>query len=104
MYLSYPKGAANKSAGADTRNAGAAIEQCATDGGGAYPVAARPNAANGAGSQIDLTCGTGTIQKLNVSPNNVLTHAPATGGKTYTILTQRNVVPDGVSAGARWSG
>jgi type IV pilus assembly protein PilA len=37
LYLNYRKGAENKSAAADARNAVSVLEQCAGDNGGVYP-------------------------------------------------------------------
>lgn len=86
VYLNYQKGAANKSAAADTRNAVAAVEQCATESGNAYPTggAAGPVAA---GTTLALTCAPGANQVINISPNNTMTYTVAAGGKTYTVKT-----------------
>jgi len=85
VYLNYQKGAKNKAAASDTRNAIAVVEQCYADGGSAYPIAAVTSAA---GTPIDITCGTGGTGHINVSPGDVLTYTPSTDGKSYTIKTQ----------------
>jgi type IV pilus assembly protein PilA len=83
MYLNYQKGAKNKSAASDTRNAIAVVEQCYADGGNNYPAAAVTITGSG-----DITCGSGTTAatgKINVSPGNTLVLTPAAG--SYTIAT-----------------
>jgi type IV pilus assembly protein PilA len=83
LYLNYQKGAKNKAAASDTRNAIAVIEQCYADGGNVYPAAA---ATSGAGASLAITCGTGGSGTINVSPGDVLTYTPTTGG--YTVATK----------------
>ena len=83
MYLNYQKGAKNKSAASDTRNAIAVVEQCYADGGNTYPAAAVTITGSG-----DITCGSGATAatgKINVSPGNSLVLTPASG--SYTIAT-----------------
>ena len=85
MYLNYQKGAKNKSAASDTRNAIAVVEQCYADGGNAYPAAAVTITSTSANT---ITCGTGTTAatgQINVSPGNSLVLTPAAG--SYTIAT-----------------
>ena len=86
MYLNYQKGAKNKSAASDTRNAIAVVEQCYADGGNTYPAAAVtiPNA----GGTNTITCGTGAAAAtgtINVTPGNTLVLTP--NGGSYTIAT-----------------
>ena len=83
LYLNYQKGAKNKSAASDTRNAIAVIEQCYADGGNVYPAASVASAS--AGASVAVTCGTTGSGTINVSPGNVLTYTPA--GTGYTIAT-----------------
>jgi type IV pilus assembly protein PilA len=85
LYLNYQKGAKNKAAASDTRNAIAVIEQCYADGGNTYPA----SVTSAAGASVTVTCtdgtstGTGTI---NVSPGDVLTYTNLTG--SYSIGTK----------------
>lgn len=82
VYLNYQKGAANKAAASDTRNAIAVIEQCYADSANKYPT----GTANGTGNTLTLTgCTNG---KLNYSPGNTIVYAPpATGATTYSVKT-----------------
>jgi type IV pilus assembly protein PilA len=80
LYLNYQKGAKNKSAGSDTRNAIAVIEQCYSDNNNTYPA----SATSAAGTDISPICG-GTT-RINVSPGNVLTYTNNTS--SYTISTK----------------
>ncbi|HEY0167983.1 MAG TPA: prepilin-type N-terminal cleavage/methylation domain-containing protein [Jatrophihabitans sp.] len=83
MYLNYQKGAKNKSAASDTRNAIAVVEQCYSDGGNTYPAAAVTVTGSGT-----ITCGSGAAAAtgtINVSPGNSLVLTPASG--SYTIAT-----------------
>ena len=84
MYLNYQKGAKNKSAASDTRNAIAVVEQCYADGGNTYPAAA----VTIPGGSGNITCGAGASAAtvtINVTPGNSLTLTPAAG--SYTIET-----------------
>jgi type IV pilus assembly protein PilA len=81
LYLNYEKGAANKSAASDTRNAVAAIEQCFADNGNAYPAS---GSATGPAA-LTLTC-TGGNQTVNVSSGNVLTYTKVSAS-SYTVKT-----------------
>ena len=81
MYLNYQKGAKNKSAGSDTRNAIAVIEQCYADNANTYPTAI-----SGVGTPVSNYTLTGcTGAQLNVSPGNTMTYTVASGA--YTIAT-----------------
>lgn len=80
LYANYRKGAEDKSAQADARNAVPAIEQCYVENANAYPVDA---ASASAGAEVTLTCGSGT-QVLNVSTGNQLTYDNKENG-TYTV-------------------
>jgi type IV pilus assembly protein PilA len=79
LYLNYQKGAANKAAGSDARNAIAVVEQCMIDGGNGAVNAVAP-----ATGSVAITCGTAPIGTgtVNLSPNNTLT---ITVGPLYTI-------------------
>lgn len=80
LYLNYQKGAKNKSAASDTRNAVAVIEQCYADNSSTYPTAT----AAGTGNSLTLTGCTGGV--LNYSAGNTMTYTPGTG--SYTIATK----------------
>ena len=82
LYLNYQKGAKNKSAQSDTRNAIAVIEQCYADASNTYPASSTADVTG----TISLTCGTGT-QKINISPGNKMTYTLLTGGATYSVKT-----------------
>jgi type IV pilus assembly protein PilA len=87
MYLNYQKGAKNKSAASDTRNAIAVVEQCYADGGNSYPSGATITATSTTAERT-ITCGTGATQAtgvINVTPGNSLVLAVASGA--YTIET-----------------
>jgi type IV pilus assembly protein PilA len=82
LYLNYQKGAKNKSASADARNAIASVEQCYADGA-AYPTA---GVLGTAGSPVAATCGTAGSASLKVSPGNILSISPLTNG--YQIVVK----------------
>ena len=79
LYLNYQKGAKNRSASSDVRNAVAVVEQCYQDGG-SYPAT---GALGTAGSDVSVTCGstTGTIK---TSTANIVSVSPLTNG--YLIV------------------
>jgi type IV pilus assembly protein PilA len=84
LYLNYQKGAKNKSAQSDVRNAVSVVEQCSTDLGGSLPAAAAGSGTKDA--NLVFTCGTGNPDETaNVSTGNTLTYTLATGGASYTI-------------------
>ncbi|MDT4947218.1 MAG: type pilus assembly protein PilA [Pseudonocardiales bacterium] len=82
LYLNYQKGAKNKSAASDVRNAIAATEQCYNDGGNAYPAAAQSASA---GAAVTITCGTVTAS-LKVTAGNKLSLAPTAAGDGYVVI------------------
>ena len=84
LYLNYEKGAANKSASADVRNAVANMEQCVQDGNG-FPAAGVDDSAS-PGGDVAVTCGTGGSATIKVSSGNQLSVAPATAGNGYVIV------------------
>ncbi len=87
MYMNYQKGAKNKSAAADTRNAIAVVEQCYADGGNAYPSGATITSTSTVVERT-ITCGSGSNAAsgvINVTPGNSLVLAVTTGA--YTIET-----------------
>ena len=85
LYLNYQKGAKNKAAASDTRNAIAVIEQCYADGGNNYPATFTSTA----GTSVDITCGTSPqgTGKVNISPGDVMTYTLSSDGSSYTIAT-----------------
>ena len=70
VYLNYKKGAADKSAQSDLRNAVGMLETCYSDTN-VYPTSVTVNTANGActGKQINISGGT----TLSYFPNNTTT-------------------------------
>jgi len=85
VYLNYRKGAENKSAESDARNAVPAIEQCYNDNNNKYP-ASVTGAASGA--PINLDCGAGNPQTINTSTGNLITYV--NGGTTYTVAVKND--------------
>jgi type IV pilus assembly protein PilA len=86
LYLNYRKGAENKSAQSDARNAVTAIEQCYTESSNAYPA----DAAGAAGASVALTCGTDT-ETLNASTGNAITYDNlGTNPGTYTVAVKNS--------------
>ncbi len=81
LYLNYQKGAKNKSAQSDTRNAIAVVEQCYADNSNTYPTAI-----TGVGTPVTNYTLTGCSgAQINVSPGNTMVYSVATG--TYTVAT-----------------
>jgi type IV pilus assembly protein PilA len=78
VYLNYRKGAENKSAESDARNAVPAIEQCFNDNNNVYPATAAAST-----TPVTLACATGDSQVLNVSTGNTITYTKS--GTTFTV-------------------
>ena len=102
LYLNYQKGAKNKSAQSDVRNAVTTVQQCISDNDNATPVTAD---ATGGVNGVDLTfaCGTGNTQTATVSSGNTLTYSALVdvytitgknkdGGKLYTYVSSAGKV------------
>lgn len=90
LYLNYRKGAEDKSAASDVRNAVTGVEQCYTNNSNAYP-ASGTSASNGAA--VTLTCGSNAADNvtLNVSDGNKLTYTKGVGTTaTYTVAVQNS--------------
>jgi len=87
LYLNYQKGAKNKSAQSDVRNAIVAVEQCYTEANNTYPASA---ASAGNGATITLSCSPGTDQTINVSDGNTVTYTFDSTANTYTIAGKNN--------------
>jgi type IV pilus assembly protein PilA len=87
LYLNYRKGAENKSAQSDLRNAIATIEQCYSDG-------QYPTAASGTAPTATLAnCGaTGTAGSVKLSSGVTFTYVPDTSSPiaNYDIYTYKN--------------
>jgi type IV pilus assembly protein PilA len=87
VYLNYRKGAQNKSAQSDVRNAVTAIEQCYADSGNAYPATV---AAGAVSTAVTVQCPDATsTQLLNVSTGNQLTYTKVSA-TNYTIAVKNN--------------
>ena len=69
LYLNYRKGAENKSAASDVRNAVSTMEQCYSDAASTYPTTWTASAGFGSTS----TCGTANAA-VNTSTGNALTY------------------------------
>ena len=82
LYLNYKKGAEDKSAQSDVRNAVIAIEQCYTDSANTYPAS---TAAAGITATADLTCGTSTGKLVVTTGNRLVYTRTATAPVTYTV-------------------
>jgi type IV pilus assembly protein PilA len=82
LYLNYQKGAHDKSAQSDLRNAIPALQQCYTENNNAFPLTALTNVT---GAQT-LTCGTSS-EVINLSDQSHLTYTPVTllTGASYTL-------------------
>jgi type IV pilus assembly protein PilA len=79
LYLNYKKGANDKSAQSDVRNAIAVLEQCNTDNGG-YPSALGTAAGNSYAALVN--CGTAGDQRVNFSGGTTLTYGATPSGCT----------------------
>src|SRR5947208_5735707 len=82
VYLSYRKGAENRSAQSDLRNAITSVEQCYADNGNVYPAPAAQ-----VGSTVTLLCpDNSSTQVVNMSANNTLVYAKVAGPPmSYTL-------------------
>jgi type IV pilus assembly protein PilA len=93
LYLNYQKGAHDRSAQSDLRNAIPVLAQCYSENANAYP-AADNTAWAGTGTlttdmtgTLTLTCGSGasaTTEKINLSDQSHMSYALASG--VYTLL------------------
>jgi type IV pilus assembly protein PilA len=82
LYLNYQKGAHDRSAQSDLRNAIPVLAQCYSENANAYPLAGLTDVQ---GVQT-LTCGTST-EKINLSDQTHMTYTPDATGSTYTLDT-----------------
>ena len=105
LYLNYQKGAHDRSAQSDLRNAIPALQQCYSENANAYPAAVA--ASFGGADPADLTgtvtvtCGTGNEETITFSDQSHGAYTLAgnvytlsvwnTGGKTHTSLADAYV-------------
>jgi type IV pilus assembly protein PilA len=85
LYLNYQKGAKNKSAESDTRNAVSTVEQCIADS--SVPASASGSGTKGA--DLVFNCPDSSHQQTaKVGSDNTLTYTPdsATSPTTYKIV------------------
>jgi type IV pilus assembly protein PilA len=88
LYLNYQKGAQDKSAQSDVRNAVIAIEQCYTDGGNTYQTTDVTTAQT---ANYTMTCGTTGTATLVVTRGNQLTYDYTAGPPaTYSVAVRNN--------------
>jgi type IV pilus assembly protein PilA len=88
VYLNYRKGAENRSAQSDVRNAVSAVEACYGDNANQYPASAAAST-----TAVTLSCGTGNSQILNVSTGNTITYTNTTvagSPGSYTIAVKNS--------------
>ena len=84
LYLNYQKGAKNKSAQSDVRNAVTTVQQCISDNDNQTPATAA--AAGGVdGADLVFTCGAADTQTATVSSGNTLTYEGDGAAGTYKI-------------------
>lgn len=83
LYLNYQKGAHDRSAQSDLRNAVPALQQCYSENGNAFPTTALTDVT---GNQT-LACGTGNTENINLSDQTHLTYTPSADGtgSSYTL-------------------
>ena len=81
LYLNYQRGAHDRSAQSDLRNAVPALQQCFSENANAYPT---PGLADVTGNQT-LTCGASDTEKINLSDQTHMTYTPDATGATYTL-------------------
>jgi type IV pilus assembly protein PilA len=90
LYLNYQKGAHDRSAQSDLRNAIPALQQCYSENGNAYPAGpAFVGTATDYTGTVTLTCGSDT-ETINLSAQTHMTYtpaivAPATTAASYTL-------------------
>ncbi|SOD74770.1 type IV pilus assembly protein PilA [Jatrophihabitans sp. GAS493] len=84
LYSNYKKGAENKSAKSDVRNAIPVIEQCYTDNGNKYPTTTQAPAES-ANLTFGAECPNGTI---TVSTGNTLKYTWDSAATAYTITAK----------------
>jgi type IV pilus assembly protein PilA len=92
LYLNYQKGAHDRSAQSDLRNAIPSLQQCYSENLNAYPAAAGLTGTAGSitGSlkgTVTVACGTGNTEKITLSDQSEMIYAPAsaTDFSSYTL-------------------
>jgi len=92
LYLNYQKGAHDKSASSDLRNAIPVLAQCYTENGNQFPAttafAGSGTVATDMTGTITLTCGSGATagtEKINLSSDSHLKYTVDATGASYTL-------------------
>jgi type IV pilus assembly protein PilA len=90
LYLNYQKGAHDKSAQSDLRNAIPALAQCYTENGNAFPADTAFDATDVTDmtGAITVTCGDGTTpptEKINLSSDTHMSYTLGTDSSSYTL-------------------
>ncbi|HEV7192624.1 MAG TPA: prepilin-type N-terminal cleavage/methylation domain-containing protein [Jatrophihabitantaceae bacterium] len=89
LYLNYQKGAHDRSAQSDLRNAIPVLAQCYSENANAYPAADNTGWTGAGTATTDMTgsqslaCGTGNTEKVNLSTDSHMLYSLASG--VYTI-------------------
>jgi type IV pilus assembly protein PilA len=91
LYLNYQKGAHDKAASSDLRNAIPVMAQCYTENGNQFPDVANfsdPNvgvAATGATGTITVTCGPTATETINLSSDSHMAYTVNGTNSSYTL-------------------
>jgi type IV pilus assembly protein PilA len=94
LYLNYQKGAHDRSAQSDLRNAIPALQQCYSENGNAYPAAAVASFTNGATpvtavtdmtGSLTVACGTGNTETINLSAQSHASYSLTAGAYTLAV-------------------
>jgi type IV pilus assembly protein PilA len=90
LYLNYQKGAHDKSASSDLRNAIPVLSQCYTENGNTFPAAAAFSAADVTDmtGTVNVTCGAGATaatEKINLSSDSHMKYVQGANGASYTL-------------------
>ena len=96
LYLNYQKGAHDRSAQSDLRGAIPALQQCYSENANAYPMAAGAFLLHGTSTpvtsiadmtgSIDVTCGTGNTETINLSDQSHADYIPnTTDGSSFEL-------------------
>jgi type IV pilus assembly protein PilA len=88
LYLNYQKGAHDKSAQSDLRNAVPVLAQCYSENGNQFPAttafAGTGTVASDMTGSLTVTCGT-TPETINLSSDSHAAYTVAVGGASYTL-------------------
>ncbi len=88
LYLNYRKGANDKSAQSDLRNAISTMEQCFNDSSpSVYPTVATGTTAASPGGGMAATCGTGTTKLTLSGDTTVDLFTPTASPPSYILQT-----------------